>query len=108
MSFSKGYHKEQSSDLYSFIYIYIYIYIYISTNDCNYADSTSFHAPDLDLGNLINRLEDDSVLAIKWTESNYLKLNEDKCHSLLSGYKHEMMFAKIGQGRIWESEKLKL
>ena len=48
------------------------------------------------------------MLAIEWFESNYMKLNEDKCHFLLSGYKHEMMFAKIGQSRIWESEKQKL
>ena len=37
-----------------------------------------------------------------------MKINGDKCHFLLSGYKHEMMFAKIGQSRIWESEKQKL
>ena len=41
-------------------------------------------------------------------ESNYTKLNEDKCHFLLSGYKHEMMFANIGQSKIWEKEKQKL
>ena len=41
-------------------------------------------------------------------ESIYIKLNEDKCHFLLSGYKHEMMFANIGQSRIWEKEKQKL
>ena len=48
-----------------------------STNICNYADDTIFHACDSDLGNLINRLEHDSMLAIEWFESNYLKLNED-------------------------------
>ena len=36
-----------------------------------------------------------------------MKLNVDKCHFLLSGYKHEM-FVRIGQSRIWESEKQKL
>ena len=36
-----------------------------------------------------------------------MKINGDKCHFLLSGYKHEMMFAKIEQSRIWESEKQK-
>ena len=81
---------------------------FISKNVCNYADGTTFHACDSDLGNLINRWEHDSLLAVEWFESNYMKLNEDKCHFLLSGYKHEMMFAKIGQSRIWESEKQKL
>ena len=45
------------------------------------------------------------MLTIEWFESNYMKLNEDKCHFLLPGYKHEKMFVKIGQSRIWESEK---
>ena len=39
---------------------------------------------------------DDSMLAIEWCEINYMKLNQDKCHFLLSGHKHEVMFAKIG------------
>ena len=90
------------------IYINDLFYITESKNVSNYADDTTFHACASDLGNLINRLEYDSMLAIKWFESNNMKLNEDKCHFLLSGYKHEMMFAKIGQSRIWESEKQKL
>ena len=40
------------------------------------------------------------MLAIEWFESKYMKLNEDKCHFLLRGYKHEKMFVKIGQSRI--------
>ena len=36
-----------------------------STNICNYADDTTFHACDLDLANLINRLENDSMLAME-------------------------------------------
>ena len=35
------------------------------TNVCNYADDTTFHACDLDLANLINRLKNDSMLAIE-------------------------------------------
>ena len=34
---------------------------------------------------------------IELFESNYMKLNEHKCHFLLSGYKHEMMFANIAK-----------
>ena len=49
---------------------------FISLNRCNYADDTIFHACDSDLGNLINRLKHDSVLAIEWFESNYMKLND--------------------------------
>ena len=45
------------------------------------------------------------MLAIECFESKYMKVNKDKCYFLLSRYKHKMMFLKIGQSRIWESEK---
>ena len=53
-------------------------------------------------------MEHDTILDIEWFESNYMKLNEDEGHFLLSGYKHDLMFAKFGQNRIWESETQKL
>ena len=62
----------------------------------------------MDLENLVRRLEDDSMLAIEWFQSNYMQLNQDKCLFLLSGHKHEMISANIGQTKIWESRKQKL
>ena len=43
------------------------------------------------------------MLAIEWFESNYMKLNQDKCHFLLSGHKFEATFSKIGYSKIWEN-----
>ena len=37
-----------------------------------------------------------------------MKLNQDKCHSLLSGHTQEVMFAKIGHSKIWENCTQKL
>ena len=37
-----------------------------------------------------------------------MKLNQEKCHLLVSGYKHENVCARIGQTKIWESRKQKL
>ena len=37
-----------------------------------------------------------------------MKLNEDKCHFLISGHKHETVFADIGESKIWESKSQKL
>ena len=37
-----------------------------------------------------------------------MNLNKDKCHFIISGYKHEIMFANIGEGRIWEKGQQKL
>ena len=48
------------------------------TGVCNYADSTTFHACDLNLEYLVRRLEHDSVLAIQWFQRNCVKLNQDK------------------------------
>ena len=63
----------------------------------------------MDLENLPSRLEHDSMLAIEFFESNYMKLNQNKCNFLLPGHKHEMIWANnIGQNKIWESRKQKL
>ena len=48
-------------------------------------------AYDKDLKTLISRLEHGSHIASEWFESNYMKLNQDKCHLLVSGYKHEVL-----------------
>ena len=68
------------------IYINYLFYITEMTNVCNCADDTTFHACDSYLESLIQRLEHDSMLATEWFESNYMKLNGDKCHLLLTGY----------------------
>ena len=97
-------------DRYSLIYIYINDLFYVTelTNVCNYADDTTFHACDSDICSLIKSLEHDSLLAIEWFETNYMKLNEDKCHFTISGCKHDIMFANIGESRIWEKGQQKL
>ena len=89
------------------IYLNDLFFLVDYTEVCNFADDTTFFACDNDLGSLINRLEHDSFLAIVWFQNNYMKLNEDKCHLLVGGYKHESIWAKIGDARIWESNKQK-
>ena len=37
-----------------------------------------------------------------------MKLNQENCHLLVSGYKHENIWARIGHTKIWESRKQKL
>ena len=53
-------------------------------------------------------LEHDSALTVCWFESNCMKLNTDKCHLINSGNKHESFWSDIGNGRIWESNHVKL
>ena len=51
-----------------------------SANVYNYANDPAFHACGMDVESLVKRLEHVSMLAIEWFESNYMKLNQDKCH----------------------------
>ena len=78
------------------------------TQVCNFADGTTFYLCDKDLNTSINRLEHDTALAVEWFEKNVMKLNEDQCHFLVSGHKHESVWAKIGEMKIWENNKQKL
>ena len=42
-------------------------------------------------------------------QNNYMKLNEDKCHSFIAGNKYESTWQKkIGETKIWESNKQRL
>ena len=72
------------------------------TDVCNFADDTTFFACDSNLKDLMQKL------AIEWFESNYMKLNEDKCHLLVAGHRHETLWANIGDTWIWESKNEKL
>ena len=90
------------------IYLNDLFYIAESTNVCNFPDDTTFYACDKDVNSPINRLERDCYLAIEWFENNSMKLNQDICHLLVSGFKYENVWAKIGNTTIWESKKQKL
>ena len=83
-------------------------YIAESINVCNFADDTTFYTCDGDVNSLINRLKHDSYQAIDWFENNSMKLNQDKCHLLVLGFKYKNVWAKIGKTKIWESKKQKL
>ena len=85
-----------------------YFFIIEQTDVCNYADDNTLNACDMSLENLLKRLEHDSVLAIEWFENNYMKLNEGNCHLLVSGFKHEVLWANIGGKKTWESTGNKL
>ena len=84
------------------IYINDLFFILENTDVCNYADDTGLHVCDKDLPSLLSSLEHDTVLAIEWFESNYMKLNKDKCHLLLSGYKYENIWINVGGTKVWE------
>ena len=65
-----------------------------NTDASNYADDTTLYAFDMDLSNLLRRLEDDSLIILGWFECKYMKMNEDKCHFLIAGNKYEHFMDK--------------
>ena len=77
--------------LLSNIYLNDLLFLSEFTGLCNFADGTTFYSCDMDLNSLIKKLEHDNFLTIEWFVENNMKLNQDKCHLLVSGYKNEML-----------------
>ena len=90
------------------IYFNDLFYVLEEADATNYADDTNLHACDMDLSNLIRRSEHDALISIEWFESNYMKLNKEKCHFLIAGNKYEYLWVNVGQNRIRESPSEKL
>ena len=65
---------------------------------------TTTYISDESLENVQKSLEKNSMLAIRWFENNYMKLNTDKCRLIVSGYKHEQVWAnreRFNLGKYW-------
>ena len=90
------------------IYINDLFYLFLCTKVCNMADDTTPYACDMDLPSLIHNLESDTASAIFWFEANYMKLNQDKCHFMLSSSSPEHFWTKIGEQVTWASYQEKL
>ena len=90
------------------IYLNDLFYFIEETEASNYADDTNIHACDMNLNNLLKRLEHDALIAVEWFESNYMKINRKKCHILITGKKYEHIWLNVGSTRIWESSTEKL
>ena len=90
------------------IYLNDLLWLNEETDACNFADDTTFYACNMNLNTVITKLEHDSLIAIKWFESNYMKLNADKCHMLVAGHKHETQWVEIGGEEIKESNEERL
>ena len=90
------------------IYLNNLFFLYYFTDVCNFPDDTSLHACDMEFDFLIKRWEHESLPSIEWIENNNMKLNQDKCHLLVFGYKNENFVAHLGNKKNGESNKRKL
>ena len=78
------------------------------TNICNYADDNTLHICDMELENLMKKLESAANVAISWFKNNGMKMNSGKCHLLVSGHKHEIMIANSEGEQVIETHSVKL
>ena len=90
------------------IYINDLFFLFINTNVCNMADDTTPYACEMDLSVLLQNLESDTASAISWFENNYMKLNQSKCHFMVSTRSPEQFWFTVGSQVIWESRQEKL
>ena len=79
---------------------------------CNYADDNSLTVADMNIENIINKLESDIKNLNEWFINNGMKLNEDKCQFMLIESSHtirnEKAKVKIADSTIEEIKKGKL
>ena len=75
---------------------------------CNYADDTTIYACHTDLNNIIKNLEAYGSILSNWFSSNFMKLNDDKCHLMIFGNTKNVTTINIGNAEIKESYSEKL
>ena len=75
---------------------------------CNFADDARPNVCHMELKVVLDKLENCSELAIAWFNSNYMKLNEEKCELLVCGYRFEQLWIKVGDNKTWEKSLVKL
>ena len=85
------------------IYLNDLFYLFLNTEVCNIADDSTPYACNADLSLLLQYLESDVASAIMWFDANYMKLNQSKCHFLISSNTPEHLWIQVGEQVIWES-----
>jgi hypothetical protein len=92
------------------LYLNDLFYLFVDTSVCNLADDTTPYAINKDLPTLMRDLEGDISSVMEWFKANFMLLNAEKCHFLLSGPKTvvEHIYVQVGEQVIWESQKEKL
>ena len=76
-------------------------------NASNLVDNTRTFPCGQKLENVLKSLEEHSEIAICCLGNNRMKLNTEKCHLLVSGFKKEQAWTKVGHEKIWENTEVK-
>ena len=89
------------------IYINDIFFFIKETELTNYADDSTPYAINANINELIKSLENDSSILIKWFSDNYLVMNADKCHLLVTKQENNI-FLKVDNNIIENSKTVKL
>ena len=71
------------------IYLNDIFYFVDERNLTNYADDNTPYSIDANVGALLNSLMQNTSVLVKWFSDNYLKMNADKCHLLITNNENE-------------------
>ena len=66
------------------------LFYFLHCNICNVADDTTPYVCDKNLNFVMQQLEQQSNIALKWFEDNNMKINAGKCHLFVSRNKYEL------------------
>ena len=61
------------------------LFYFLHCNICNFADDTTPYVCNKNLNFVMQQLEQQSNIALKWFEDNNMKMNASKCHLFVSG-----------------------
>ena len=63
------------------------IFFFINSNNLtNYADDNTPYVINSDINTLLDNVENDTSILVKWFNDNYFKMNPDKCHLLITNH----------------------
>ena len=68
------------------IYVNDLFCLFKEINVCNFADDTFLFVCDVSLEEIVQKLEHNSEIAIKWFHDNYMNLKRNKCDLLMPGF----------------------
>ena len=77
------------------IYLNNLFYLLNDIEICNFADDTTEYVCDFNLELFLEKLRENSELAVTWFEKYYMKLNTGKRHLIVSGTKYEHVWVKL-------------
>ena len=83
------------------IYLRDLLFLIKDIDVCNFADDSTIFICDHSFEKVLNVLEKNAKLTMSYFENNYMKLNKDKCHQLISSFKHEVMWAELRKEVRW-------